>query len=92
MGFYTYFVGLHGLVTQYSNFVVLLIFIEVMLLGLNYNVLLTSFYLNDIQGILFFFFILAVAAAESSIGLALIVSIFRVIGSITQDILGTLKN
>jgi NADH-quinone oxidoreductase subunit K len=65
--------------------------IELMLLAVNLNFIAFSHYLNDISGQIFVFFILTVAAAESAIGLAILVVLFRNIRSINVDDLNSLK-
>ena len=73
------------------NLIVLLMAIELMLLAVNTNFVAFSHYLNDMNGQIFVFFILTVAAAESAIGLAILVLIFRNRSSISVDGLNTLK-
>jgi NADH-quinone oxidoreductase subunit K len=70
---------------------VLLMAIELMLLAVNLNFVAFSHYLNDLSGQLFVFFILVVAAAESAIGLAILVVLFRNLSSIDVEDLDTLK-
>ena len=65
--------------------------IELMLLAVNLNFIAFSHYLGNDQGQVFVFFILTVAAAESAIGLAILVVLFRNIGGIAVDDLGELK-
>ncbi|MFP5349361.1 MAG: NADH-quinone oxidoreductase subunit NuoK, partial [Gammaproteobacteria bacterium] len=66
-----------GIFLNRKNLVVLLMAIELMLLAVNMNFVAFSHYLNDISGQVFVFFILTVAAAESAIGLAILVVLFR---------------
>jgi NADH-quinone oxidoreductase subunit K len=65
--------------------------IELMLLAVNLNFIAFSHYLNDIAGQVFVFFILTVAAAESAIGLAILVVLFRNLRTINVDDLDRLK-
>ena len=65
--------------------------IELMLLAVNLNFIAFSSYLGDISGQVFVFFILTVAAAESAIGLAILVVLFRNVGSIDVNQIGKLK-
>ena len=65
--------------------------IELMLLAVNLNFIAFSHYLNDIAGQVFVFFILTVAAAESAIGLAILVVLFRNIRTINVEDLDRLK-
>ena len=65
--------------------------IELMLLAVNMNFIAFAHFLNDLSGQVFVFFILTVAAAESAIGLAILVALFRNLRSINVDDLGSLK-
>jgi NADH-quinone oxidoreductase subunit K len=73
------------------NLIVLLMAIELMLLAVNTNFVAFSHYLGDMDGQVFVFFILTVAAAESAIGLAILVVLFRNRASIAVDELDALK-
>ncbi len=66
-----------GIFLNRKNVIVLLMSIELMLLAVNMNFIAFSYYANDIAGQVFVFFILTVAAAESAIGLAILVVLFR---------------
>ncbi len=65
--------------------------IELMLLAVNMNFIAFSHYLQDISGQIFVFFILTVAAAESAIGLAILIVLFRNLRTINVDDLDKLK-
>jgi NADH-quinone oxidoreductase subunit K len=80
-----------GIFLNRKNIIVILMAIELMLLAVNMNFVAFSHYLNDIQGQVFVFFILTVAAAESAIGLAILVLLFRNRSTIHVDELNTLK-
>ena len=80
-----------GILLNRKNIIVLLMAIELMLLAVNMNFVAFSYYLNDMHGQVFVFFILTVAAAESAIGLAILVLLFRNRSSISVDELNTLK-
>ena len=80
-----------GIFLNRRNLIVLLMAIELMLLAVNTNFVAFSHYLNDLHGQVFVFFILTVAAAESAIGLAILVLLFRSKSSISVDELNTLK-
>ena len=73
------------------NLIVLLMAIELMLLAVNMNFVAFSHYLGDMAGQVFVFFILTVAAAESAIGLAILVVLFRNRSSIDVEELDALK-
>ena len=80
-----------GIFLNRRNLIVLLMAIELMLLAVNTNFVAFSHYLHDMNGQIFVFFILTVAAAESAIGLAILVLIFRNRSSISVDGLNALK-
>ena len=80
-----------GIFLNRKNLIVLLMAIELMLLSVNINFVAFSHYLGDMHGQVFVFFILTVAAAESAIGLAILVLLFRNKTSIDAEDLNTLK-
>ena len=80
-----------GIFLNRKNLIVLLMAIELMLLAVNLNFVAFSHYLGDMAGQLFVFFILTVAAAESAIGLAILVVLFRSRSTIAVDDLDELK-
>ncbi len=80
-----------GIFLNRKNLIVLLMAIELMLLAVNINFVAFSHYLGDMHGQVFVFFILTVAAAESAIGLAILVLLFRNKNSIDVQDLHSLK-
>ena len=80
-----------GIFLNRKNLIVLLMAIELMLLAVNLNFVAFSHYLGDMNGQVFVFFILTVAAAESAIGLAILVVLFRNKSSINVEELNELK-
>ena len=80
-----------GIFLNRRNLIVLLMAIELMLLAVNLNFVAFSYYLGDAAGQIFVFFILTVAAAESAIGLAILVALFRNLRTINVDDLDSLK-
>ena len=80
-----------GIFLNRRNLIVLLMAIELMLLAVNLNFIAFSHYLGDMDGQVFVFFILTVAAAESAIGLAILVVLFRNRESISVQELDSLK-
>jgi NADH-quinone oxidoreductase subunit K len=80
-----------GIFLNRKNLIVLLMAIELMLLAVNLNFIAFSHYLGDLHGQVFVFFILTVAAAESAIGLAILVVLFRNLSTISVDELDSLK-
>ena len=80
-----------GIFLNRRNLIVLLMAIELMLLAVNLNFIAFSHFLGDMAGQVFVFFILTVAAAESAIGLAILVVLFRNRSSIDVEQLDSLK-
>ena len=80
-----------GIFLNRKNIIVLLMAVELMLLAINMNFAAFSHYLGDMHGQVFVFFILTVAAAESAIGLAILVLLFRNKSNINADALDTLQ-
>ena len=80
-----------GIFLNRKNLIVLLMAIELMLLAVNMNLVAFSHFLGDLHGQVFVFFILTVAAAESAIGLAILVLLFRNKSSISVEELNVLK-
>jgi NADH-quinone oxidoreductase subunit K len=80
-----------GIFMNRKNLIVLLMAIELMLLAVNMNFIAFSHYLGDAAGQIFVFFILTVAAAESAIGLAILVVLFRNLNTVEVEELDELK-
>ena len=80
-----------GIIINRKNVIVLLMCIELMLLAVNTNFVAFSYFLDDLAGQVFVFFILTVAAAEAAIGLAILVVLFRNHRSINVQDLDLLK-
>jgi NADH-quinone oxidoreductase subunit K len=74
-----------------KNFLVILMSIEIMLLAVNLNFIFFSIYLDDLIGQIFALYVLTVAAAESAIGLAILVVYYRLRGIIAVDNISSLK-
>ena len=79
-----------GIFLNRKNVIILLMCIELMLLAVNMNFIAFSHYLGDVAGQVFVFFILTVAAAESAIGLAILVVVFRNRSTINVEDLDTM--
>ncbi len=91
LGALLFAISVVGIFLNRKNVIILLMAIELMLLAVNMNFIAFSHYLNDISGQVFVFFILTVAAAESAIGLAILVVLFRNLRTINVDDLNVLK-
>ena len=85
LGAILFSISIVGIFLNRKNVIILLMAIELMLLAVNMNFIAFSHYLNDIAGQIFVFFILTVAAAESAIGLAILVVLFRNLNTVNVD-------
>ena len=86
-----FMIGVVGIFLNRKNIIILLMAIELMLLAVNMNFIAFSYYLGDIAGQIFVFFILTVAAAEAAIGLAIIIIVFSNNRSIDVEDINRLK-
>lgn len=91
LGALLFSIGVVGIFLNRKNLVILLMSIELLLLAVNINFIAFSYYLQDIGGQIFVFFILTVAAAEAAIGLAILIVLFRSRQTINIDDLDSLK-
>ena len=91
LGALLFAISVVGIFLNRKNVIILLMAIELMLLAVNLNFIAFSRYLGDPSGQVFVFFILTVAAAESAIGLAILVVLFRNLKTINVDDLDALK-
>jgi len=91
LGAILFAISVVGIFLNRRNVLIILMAIELMLLAVNLNFIAFSHFLNDASGQVFVFFILTVAAAESAIGLAILVLLFRNVGSIDVEDLGRLR-
>jgi NADH-quinone oxidoreductase subunit K len=91
LGSILFAISVVGIFLNRKNIIIILMAIELMLLAVNINFIAFARYLDDMAGQVFVFFILTVAAAESAIGLAILVVLFRNMRSINVDDLNRLK-
>ncbi|AZG08354.1 MAG: NADH-quinone oxidoreductase subunit K [Bordetella sp. SCN 67-23] len=91
LGAILFAISIVGIFLNRKNIIVLLMAIELMLLAVNMNFVAFSSWMGDLSGQVFVFFILTVAAAESAIGLAILVVLFRNLNTINVDELDRLK-
>ena len=91
LGAILFAISMAGIFLNRKNVIILLMAIELMLLAVNLNFVAFSHYLGDYNGQVFVFFILTVAAAESAIGLAILVILFRNLSTISVEELDALK-
>ena len=91
LGAVLFAISVVGIFLNRKNVIILLMAIELMLLAVNMNFVAFSHFLQDSAGQVFVFFILTVAAAESAIGLAILIMLFRNVRTINVDDLDKLK-
>jgi NADH-quinone oxidoreductase subunit K len=91
LGAILFAISVVGIFLNRKNLIVLLMAIELMLLAVNMNFIAFSHYMGDAAGQIFVFFILTVAAAESAIGLAILVVLFRNLNTIHVEDLDSLQ-
>ncbi len=77
--------SLLGILINRRNVIIVLLSIELIFLAVNFNFIIFSVYLDDITGQVFSIFILTVAASESAIGLAILVTYYRVKNTIAME-------
>jgi NADH-quinone oxidoreductase subunit K len=83
--------GIFGIVVNRKNIIILLMSIELMLLSINFFLITVSSIFDNLQGQLFALYILVVAAAESAIGLSILVAYYRVRGTIAVKFINLLR-
>ena len=83
--------GIFGIFLNRKNVIIILMSIELMLLAVNINLVAFSAFLGDLVGQVFAMFVLTVAAAESAVGLAILVAFFRNRGTIAVEEIDVLK-
>jgi len=86
-----FLIGILGIVLNRKNILIILMSVELMLLAVNINFVVFSVYLDDLIGQMFALFILTVAAAESAIGLAILVAYYKVRNSIAVESIQMLR-
>lgn len=91
LGAILFAISIVGIFLNRKNLIVLLMAIELMLLAVNMNFVAFSHFMQDMAGQVFVFFILTVAAAESAIGLAILIVLFRNLQTIHVEDLDSLK-
>nr|NP_044799.1 NADH dehydrogenase subunit 4L [Reclinomonas americana]AAD11914.1 NADH dehydrogenase subunit 4L [Reclinomonas americana] len=86
-----FIIGLSGIFLNRKNIIIMLMSIELMLLAINFNFVVFSVYLDDLVGQIFALLVLTVAAAESAIGLAILVIYYRARGTIAVEQINLMK-
>ena len=86
-----FLIGILGIVVNRKNIIIMLMSIELMLLAVNFLFIIYSCILDNIIGQIFALYVLVVAAAESAIGLSILVSYYRVRGTISVKFINLLR-
>jgi NADH-quinone oxidoreductase subunit K len=86
-----FLLGVLGIFFNRRSIILMLLSIELILLAVNFNFLVFASFLDDLLGQLFALFVLTVAAAESSIGLAILVADYRISGTVSVEYLNLIK-
>lgn len=84
-------IGVAGIILNRKNIIIILMSVELILLSVNLNLISFSSFLGDLTGQIFALFILTVAAAEAAIGLAILVTYYRIRGSIAVEDIHSMK-
>lgn len=88
---FLFLISVLGLFLNQKNILIMLMSLEIMFLSISFNFIFLSVYLDDIIGQIFALLILTVAAAESSIGLAILVVYYRIRSIITVELMSLTK-
>ena len=88
---FLFLIGMIGIFLIKKNIIIILMSIELMLLAINLNFIIFSVYLDNMTGQLFALFIVTVAAAESAIGLAILVVYYRIKGLVSINFINSIK-
>jgi NADH-quinone oxidoreductase subunit K len=91
IAFILFLLGVVGIIVNRKNIIILLLSVELMLLSINFLLLTISSFIDDITGQVFALYILVVAAAESAIGLSILIAYYRVKGSISVKFINLLR-
>ncbi|NOY39044.1 MAG: NADH-quinone oxidoreductase subunit NuoK [Nitrospirae bacterium] len=90
LGSVVFAVGIFGFLTR-RNIIIMFLSIELMLNGVNISLVALSHYMQDLRGQILVFFVIAVAAAEAAIGLAIIIAMFRNKATLHADEIAEMK-
>lgn len=89
---FLFLIGLSGIILNRRNILIVLMCVELVLLSINLNFIVFSVYLDDFYGQIFSLFVLTVAAAESAIGLAILILYYRIRGNISINQAALVRN
>lgn len=85
-------IGMLGLFLVRRHIIIILMSIELMLLSININFVAFSIYIDDLLGQLYCLLVLTVGAAETALGLAILIVYYKLRGGISTDLIGKLKS
>ena len=91
ISFFLFLISILGIFLNQKNILIMLMSLEIMFLAISFNLIFLSVYLDDIMGQIFSLLILTVAAAESSVGLAILVVYYRIRSVITVELMSLTK-
>lgn len=91
LSLFLFFIGLFGIFFNRKNVLTVIICLELTLLSVNLSILMASYYLDDLLGQIIVIMVLTVAAAETSIGLAILIVFYRLRGTIAIELINSLK-
>ena len=91
LGFFLFLIGIYGFILNKKNYLLILISLEIILLGITILIAVFSIYHDDIIGQIFGLYIIAIAAAEAAIALSILVSFYKLRGSIEIDTINNTK-
>jgi NADH-quinone oxidoreductase subunit K len=89
---FLFIIGVFGMFLSRKHIIIILISLELVLLSININFINFSIYLDDFLGQIYVLLILTVAAAETALGLAILVIYYRLRGGISIDLINLLKS
>lgn len=87
-----FLIGTFGMFLSRKHVIIILISLEMILLSANINLVVFSIFLDDILGQIYALLVLTVAAAESALGLAILIIYYRLRGGISIDLISLLKS
>jgi NADH-ubiquinone oxidoreductase chain 4L len=82
LGIFLFMTGIYGIILNRKNYILMLISLEILLLAVTLLIITQSIYNDDILGQIYGLYIIAIAGAESAIGLSILVAFYRLRGSI----------
>ena len=91
ISFFLFLIGIFGIFLNKKNILLMLMSLEIILLAISFNLIFSSIYLDDIVGQIFALLVLTVAAAESSVGLAILVVYYRIRTTIVVELMNLTK-